>query len=195
MKAALDTELCQKFPTLYRDRNADMRTTCMCWGFSCGDGWAGILSALSAGITNATSERCWGGKAKAADGHFECGFVAVAEQVKEKYGTLRFYWRAEPKPGVPPEAVDEEYAQEIRGRIDGLVEMAERMSAITCEVCGAPGKLNRGGWLEVRCDRCRLEDQAYYRRPRWWPRRWVKAWCRLYAWWKARPEPEPEEDA
>ncbi len=39
-------------------------------------------------------------------------------------------------------------------RMEDLIDMAEDESRITCEVCGLPGKLNAGGWLEVRCNLC-----------------------------------------
>jgi hypothetical protein len=58
----------------------------------------------------------------------------VAEQVKEKYGTLRFYYRGG----------NEE--------ISGMVEMAESMSGVTCEVCGSVGKTRGGGWVRTLCD-------------------------------------------
>lgn len=60
----------------------------------------------------------------------------VAEQVKEKFGTLRFYYRG-----------GDEY-------IHGLAAMAEAMSARTCEGCGAPGKANSGGWIKTMCQTC-----------------------------------------
>lgn len=58
----------------------------------------------------------------------------VADQVKEKYGTLRFYYGG-----------GDDY-------IDGLVSMAEEMSSVTCETCGKPGKLRGGTWLYTACD-------------------------------------------
>ena len=58
----------------------------------------------------------------------------VATQVKEKYGTLRFYYDG-----------GDRY-------IDGLVAMAESMSAITCEVCGNFGKTLGGGWIKTLCE-------------------------------------------
>lgn len=58
----------------------------------------------------------------------------VATQVKEKFGTLRFYYYG-----------GDEY-------ISGAVHMAENMSGVTCEVCGSPGKSNEGGWIKVRCE-------------------------------------------
>jgi hypothetical protein len=58
----------------------------------------------------------------------------VVDQVKEKFGTLRFYYSGG----------DE--------RIDGMVRMAESMSGLTCEECGAPGKSRGGGWVRTLCD-------------------------------------------
>lgn len=55
-------------------------------------------------------------------------------QVKEKLGTLRFYYSG---------GDDEIY---------GMVRMAESMSAVTCEECGSPGKVRSGGWLRCLCD-------------------------------------------
>lgn len=72
----LDTTLCLAAPQLYRDRHASMMSTCMCWGFDCGDGWfIPILQAsvaLEALITSTYPN-------------------LKAVQVKEKYGGLRFY--------------------------------------------------------------------------------------------------------
>lgn len=58
----------------------------------------------------------------------------VAEQVKEKFGGLRFYYRG-----------GDEY-------ISGLARMAESMSYVTCEVCGNAGKTNGGGWIRTLCE-------------------------------------------
>lgn len=58
----------------------------------------------------------------------------VAVQVKEKYGTLRFYVNYED------------------GYIRGLISMAESMSGRTCEVCGNPGTRRDGGWIQTLCD-------------------------------------------
>lgn len=57
-----------------------------------------------------------------------------AVQVKEKFGTLRFYTD-----------ISDEY-------IDGVIQMAEYMSAVTCETCGNLGKLRGVGWLYTACD-------------------------------------------
>lgn len=65
----------------------------------------------------------------------------VAVQVKEKFGTLRFYYDG-----------GDEY-------ISGLVTMAEWASSVTCETCGERGKIRGGGWLYTACDKhTRPED-------------------------------------
>jgi hypothetical protein len=69
----------------------------------------------------------------------EVCYQVVAVQVKEKYGTLRFYTNG-----------GDEFT-------DGLIRMAEAMSSETCEVCGDKGKLNRDGWISCRCQKHRNE--------------------------------------
>jgi hypothetical protein len=59
----------------------------------------------------------------------------VCEQVKEKFGGLRFYFMS-----------GDEFVQ-------GAVALAERMSYTICEECGEPGKLRSGGWMRTLCDR------------------------------------------
>ena len=56
-----------------------------------------------------------------------------AAQVKEKFGQLCFYTDG-----------SDEY-------VTGLINMAESISAHTCEICGAPGKTYRKGWHVTRC--------------------------------------------
>lgn len=58
----------------------------------------------------------------------------VATQVKEKYGTLRFYYNGGDD------------------MVDGMVRMAESMSGVTCEKCGDVAKLRGNGWLYTACD-------------------------------------------
>jgi hypothetical protein len=55
------------------------------------------------------------------------------DQVKEKFGTLRFYYSG-----------GDDY-------ISGLVSMAESMSGVTCEECGKPGTSTGGGWIKTAC--------------------------------------------
>ena len=63
------------------------------------------------------------------------------DQVKEKFGTLRFYYTGG----------DDE--------IRGMVRMAESMSAVTCEECGLPGTQTQGGWIKTACAAHRGESE------------------------------------
>lgn len=63
-----------------------------------------------------------------------CQVVAV--QIKEKFGTLRFYYNG-----------GDEY-------IHGLAAMAEAMSARTCEGCGSSATQTQGGWIKTMCQPC-----------------------------------------
>lgn len=69
----------------------------------------------------------------------------VVHQVKEKFGTLRFYCT----PG------HEEPSAETLDAFDTFIAEAERLSAITCERCSARGKLcHRGGTVKTLCVSC-----------------------------------------
>lgn len=58
----------------------------------------------------------------------------VADQIKEKFGTLRFYTTG-----------GDEYTS-------GVVRMAESLSCVTCEVCGKPGMTSGKGWIKTTCE-------------------------------------------
>lgn len=61
----------------------------------------------------------------------------VVDQVKEKFGTLRFYYHGGDK------------------EISGMVRMAESMSAHICEQCGSPGTTGGKTWINTLCNSCR----------------------------------------
>ena len=66
----------------------------------------------------------------------------VASQVKEKFGTLRFYYYG-----------GDEYCH-------GVESLADSMSAVTCENCGTPGKLLTQGWFRTLCE-THAKEQNY----------------------------------
>jgi hypothetical protein len=188
MKQELDKLLCEKYPKMMVNRNKDMKETCMCWGFECGDGWFNILDQLMGSIQHhidwKEKQRKWameynGMAAQAKAGNFDLfeeanksltdeeyknkklaeivagDFRTVPEsipqvtldQVKEKFGTLRFYYSG-----------GDDY-------ISGMVSLAESMTGVTCEGCGNPGKSRGGGWIHTYCESCeekRETERAEY---------------------------------
>jgi hypothetical protein len=138
MREELDKLLCERYPKLFVNRYGDMRETAMCWGFDCGDGWFNILNALCGNIQ---SHIDWNHKSRELllkDNPWNRPIPdeihqVVVDQVKEKFGTLRFYYHGG----------DE--------HIDGMVRMAESVSAFTCEVCGDSGYPSEGGWIRTLC--------------------------------------------
>lgn len=99
MKRELDERLCSKYPSLFRDRHSDVQTTAMCWGFECESGWYTLIDVVSELLS-------------------EHSPLAYAVQVKEKYGTLRFY-----------------YNEGDRYTL-GVEMTAQTLSGMLCEVCG-----------------------------------------------------------
>ena len=144
MNEQLDKQLCEKYPKIFANRYKPMTETAMCWGFECGDGWYNIIDRLCANIQHHID---WSHKGKEFDIKWneanpnkqrpvkEPVNQVIAAQVKEKFGTLRFYYDG-----------GDDY-------IRGLTSMAESMSAYTCEKCGDAGKIRGMGWLYTACDK------------------------------------------
>lgn len=99
MKAELEAKLFAEFPVLYAGRNEPITHNLMPFGFECGDGWFDILWRLSKTISHVDP-------------------AAKAFQVKEKFGTLRFY-------------------ADCNDIADKAIQRAEEESAKTCEECGS----------------------------------------------------------
>jgi hypothetical protein len=158
MNEILDKQLCEKYPLLFKDRNADMRTTAMCWGFAHGDGWFNIVDTLCWHLHHKYDDAIlrhdylvsrlgkprFGEKGVAViqedidDAKVkvdeEAAKVPTVVEVKEKFGTLRFYIQA---------GTDAHY---------NYISFAESMSAVTCETCGSPGKRLGHGWIYTACE-------------------------------------------
>jgi hypothetical protein len=175
MRKELDEALCKSYPKIFRDHT-------MFLGSECHDGWYNILNMACASIQghinqtraqraralryNRALRRAVRGDVRPLQMHFtyhenatepsiygiqeaakvlediepQCQRVpeacdqVIATQIKEKFGTLRFYYWG-----------GDDYCR-------GVESMAESMSAVTCEVCGSPGKLRNGGWVQTLCD-------------------------------------------
>lgn len=64
-------------------------------------------------------------------------------QIKEKFGDLRIYYD-----------MCDEY-------IDSLIHDAVVKSRVSCEKCGKPGVLRKGGWVQTLCDEHADGREAY----------------------------------
>lgn len=131
MQESLDRQLCEKYPKLFKQRNSN--DSPLYWGIGGGDGWFNIVNQLCANIQ---SHIDWKEKQGNPIPQVE------VEQVKEKFGTLRFYYQG-----------GDDY-------ISGLVSMAESMSGVTCDVCGTPGERTGGGWIRTMCPKHAQEAEA-----------------------------------
>lgn len=103
----------------------------MAWGFECGSGWFNIIDTLCNQIQHHIEWKMKNLSAEEAE-----SLQVIASQVKEKFGTLRFYY----------DGGDE--------AIEGMVRMAEAMTGKVCESCGVPGRLRTDGWYRISCDSC-----------------------------------------
>jgi len=101
-------------------------------GFAVGAGWYPILEKLCANIQHHIDWKEKQGK--------PIPQVEV-EQIKEKFGGLRFYYQGG----------DEQ--------IHGMVRMAESWADIACEDCGGIGTRRSGGWIRTLCDLHEAEHQ------------------------------------
>ena len=107
MNPELEAKIHSAAPLLWREE------TCI----ECRDGWFDLLMDLSTALE-------------------ALGEDIEVVQVKEKYGTLRFY---------------------INGgtaKADELISAAEARSSVTCDICGAEGTLDTSRhWRSTRCEK------------------------------------------
>jgi hypothetical protein len=102
----------------FADLYGDPRYTSMAWGFTHDDGWFDLVWRLCEQI-----------EAVGDPAPFK------VEQVKEKFGGLRFY------------------SNTGNAAIHALIEAAENASGHICEVCGQPGTLRKDrSWIRTLCD-------------------------------------------
>jgi hypothetical protein len=125
MREELDKQLCEDYPKIFANRHKSMTETAMCWGFDHGDGWYDILDTACSLIQQHID---WKNRNE------EKVSQVVADQVKEKFGTLRFYVSG-----------GDDYT-------NGIIRMAEAMTAMTCEICGKPGEFRGRSWFYTACD-------------------------------------------
>ena len=139
-----DKELQKKYPEILKYLGGDPAKTCMSshhGGISVGDGWIPLLEKL---FTFCQFH------------HDRNGYPQlVADQIKEKFGTLRFYYLFEEC--TSDTAKYGKQFQRTEDMLKGAIYFAESLSSTICEGCGAPGTINKTGWLTTRCSDCRAK--------------------------------------
>jgi hypothetical protein len=133
MNPKLEFAIISKYPLLYADVHKSPQESLMCFGFECNDGWFDMIDELSSKIEPIIKKF----KEENPDTPHP-----RAIQVKEKFGSLRFYMTS--------------YLDEI----DKILDKYEDISETICEECGAPNSSvrSKSGWLRCLCDKC---DENY----------------------------------
>jgi len=161
MNKKLELNLVHKYPSIFKEYGGDETKTCLHWGFECADGWYYLLNRACKNI----KEVC---------DLFNIEFTA--EQVKEKFGGLHFYYSIKGNKQYIINKIERYFSKyfykyklgnqfnflrNVRQRvystpaetISCIIRKAEEESYKTCEICGMVGKLYGGGWLSVRCEK------------------------------------------
>ena len=140
-------KLIEKYPKIFNVNPGTESIPFHMFGIECGIGWYNIINALCFQIQDHIDWQNSQRELLLKDNPYNIKIPheirqVIVTQIKEKYGTLRFYY----------DGGDE--------RIHGMTRMAEAMSAVTCEECGAPGKIRGHGWYYTACDEhTKVEDR------------------------------------
>lgn len=164
MREVLEKKLDENFPfmkkerTLSEQKNENNYISDLYHGLSCGDGWYNLVHDLCTEIMEA---------------YKEAGREIDIEiyQIKEKFGTLRFYYGFKSQPRRI-QGFDFIGIQGVGGvritprengfekKISDIVRKYEKMSAEVCEICGKPGRLRKDlNWIRTCCDGCYIIEK------------------------------------
>lgn len=156
-----------RHPLIFRDHTKSEMESCMHWGLEIGPGWYPIIDAMCETLTQPFTGSCNTEEDGSQEGFRYTFPQVVADQAKEKFGGLRFYYHLE------PDAAFEEQSKRFpktaaslmarfQGYTDGVIALAEVLCGRTCEVTGAPGRMYiRGGWYKTLCYEEAVK-QGYY---------------------------------
>ena len=132
MSPELEQKLAQEF-ALMRPRTDTNQAGCiydLYAAFGCdfgGDGWYEIMRGLCKELQEACNK--------------EPGAKVIPMQIKEKFGSLQFYFHAE------------NCSEELNDELYNIVNKWEGISERTCMECGAAAVMrNNGGWVSPLCE-------------------------------------------
>jgi hypothetical protein len=152
MKTELELELVKKYPKILKDYKGDPMQTCMSFGIEADSGWYNLLDKCMEKLQY-FCDLCF----------YKSGVEVqvVANQIKEKLGTLAFYTSVYGADSIQNDIIDD------------IINVAERKSAYTCEVTGERGEIcKKGGWYRTLCYEqarkdgfvaCKESTEAYWK--------------------------------
>lgn len=156
MKDELENKLAEAFPFMRCNETLGeqfskgyIKDLYSAFGCECDDGWYDLLYDLCGEITEVYKK-------------YSQPVDIVVDQIKEKYGTLRFYYHYKGSEDVPT-ALDylggvirfTPIGNELRHEIAQIVMKYEKKSATVCEKCGKAGTLRDDlQWIQTLCDDC-----------------------------------------
>ncbi len=150
-----------RFPILFQHRNKSIDDTCMYWRIECPAGWYHILEQLCTVLEFYNIEF-----------KDKYGIAIIAYQIKEKFGTLRFYYTIMnvDKDGIIISRLNDEGCVTIDENIhristsylemlaDKYIKEAESLTFNTCAQCGIPldnnNKVKTHGLITYICKEC-----------------------------------------
>jgi hypothetical protein len=146
MKKELEATLVGLYPNILREYGGDRKKTCMHWGMQHQDGWYNILNDTLSQLD------------------YFCrvaGCDVVAQEIKEKFGELLFYYKVE---------TGNETDKKI---IRFVIQALQDKSVKTCEITGTEGvrcikyegvyqTLSREKAKELGFHPCSIKDQDYW---------------------------------
>ena len=157
MTKELEKKLEEAFPFMRKGKSLEQQRAdnyiddlYSAFGVECQDGWYDLIYELCEEIMKAYTD-----EGRPMD--------MVVDQIKEKYGTLRFYYHF----GGQSETIQSLDVMGVGGirmmsksapfedKIASIVAKYEEKSAHICEDCGSPGALRPDlGWVLTLCDVC-----------------------------------------
>lgn len=146
MKLELEEKLADDFQFMrvpeYEDGRPEMHNLYHAYGVECGDGWYDLIYDLCFGISQTLEE------------HGLPQTAIVVEQVKSKFGGLRFYWSGY------------NMSEKCYNDISKIVSWYENESYRVCELCGniAIASNDYSEWGLTLCADCRDKLLAGRRR-------------------------------
>jgi hypothetical protein len=130
MNHELELKLYNKYPKILRDCGKSPMESCMAFWIETDDGWYELLDKCMEKLQY-FCDLC------SKDGR---EVQVVASQIKEKYGTLRFYTSVYGADRIEDDIIDD------------IISEAERKSSYTCEITGKHGEpCRKGGWYKTLC--------------------------------------------